>query len=456
MKSAENTKTPTTLSAKASAAYSAPVLSMSMLHAPALALIPALYAKHAAVSVVTIGIILVSTRILDAVTDPLIGFWSDRTNSTIGRRKPWMIVGGLIAAISAYFWLQPSADVGVWWFLISSVGVYIGWTMVEIPHSAWMSEITSSYEERSKISAYRTVAYFVGYLIFVSAPLWPIFPTTEMTPEVTGVMGVILVFLIPVTIGVAVIGAPEQIGIPSPRREISFLISLKEVGQNFAFRMLSLSYLLGYLASGMVGSLYFFFIDNYLGILDKIAHVGLTVAGISLATTPIWPVILKVFDKHQTLALCQIATALTLAGMWFIQPGDMAFVALASIFGLSAFLSTGSIVCLNAILADVADQDELLTGNNKAASFYAFGALYQKFGLALGGGLGLIIAGLFGFDPKIENTSNAMSGFFFTFLGLPIVLNALAAVAAWRFPITRAQHHAIASELKENRATYRE
>src|ERR1700744_2608765 len=69
----------------------------NMMMIPLNALIPAFYVKNTAVTLSTLGVILLIARLYDAVVDPTIGYWSDRTRSRLGRRKPWILAGGLIA-----------------------------------------------------------------------------------------------------------------------------------------------------------------------------------------------------------------------------------------------------------------------------------------------------------------------------------------------------------------------
>ncbi|MBT6587218.1 MAG: MFS transporter [Gammaproteobacteria bacterium] len=432
-------------------AYLAPSVPMSILAAPALATLPALYAKHGAVSMTMVGTILFATRIFDAVTDPMIGYLSDRFRTRIGNRKPWIIAGGLLSAIGAFYWLRPDADTGAMWFLICSVLVYLGWTFFEIPYSAWFSEVTPDYDDRSRLATYRSIANYAGYLIFVSAPLWPMFETTEMTPEVTALFSWVLLGALPITVAVAVWWAPEHVGPPRQIKAINPLTALKEVGGNPLFWMLTMPQALKSSASGMVGALYFFYLDNHLGILDKIAHIGITVAVLGVITAPIWAVVLERIGKHRVLALCTVATSFTLLGMGLLQPGPYALPLMIVLFGFSTIFSNGSNIAPMAMMADVIDYDEYKTGSAKAANYYAFPALFEKMGLAAGGGLAFIIAGLFGFTPDGTNDSLAMVGFFTAFIGIPIVLNLIAAAIIIRFPLTKSKHAAIKTRLVRRR-----
>ena len=432
-------------------AYSLPVLPMSMLHAPALVVLPALYAKHTSIGLATIGMILILVRVLDVVTDPIIGFLSDRTNTRVGRRKPWIIIGIIITLPSTYFWMQPHAEAGVLWFFCSYFLVSLGWTLIEVPHTAWLHDISNSYHERTRLSAYRLGAFYLGYLLFMSIPLWPVFSTTEMTPEVTATAAWMVILFAPIVIIISVLVVPENVGHKPPPNTANVSSVFNSFFNNKPFQIISTVYLLNQVASGMVGAMYYFFIDAYLGILEKFAHVGIMAAVIGFGSTLIWPTLINKFDKHKTLSICLSSTALTLFAMSFIRPDPAAFYMLATVFSISALFVAGTQICLISIITDVIDYDEFITGSNKAGNIFAFSALFQKLGLACGGGVAFIIVSYFGFDPESANSSFAMTGFFLTFLALPIVLNLVAVPLAWNFPINRSRHQLIQTRLQRRR-----
>lgn len=423
---------------------------VAIMHGPALTVLPALYAKHAGISLAVIGLILIVARIFDAVTDPLIGFMSDRTRSPLGRRKPWILAGALMCSVAVYYQFRPGSATGALYFLFWSFALYLGWTFIEIPHSAWLSELTRNYDEKTRIASFRTAAGFIGDVILKGSPLLPIFATTEMTPEVTAfVSWFVIALLAPLTIlAVWNVGQGEV-----PRQERARVgETLQAFRENKPFQIYFALVLASNLASGMVGGLYFFFIDAYLGILERFAHIGLTVAVVALLSTLVWPRIIKRVEKHHALVLTSLSVVATLIAMAFIHPGPYAFPLLASIFGASSFFAAGSLIALLSMLADVVDYDLKNTRKNRAGNYYALLAFSQKFGVAVGGGVGLVIVGLFGFAADGNNDSTAMTGFYLTFLGLPILLNSISAVLAWRFPLNRAKHAEILRELEQRQA----
>jgi len=427
------------------AAYAAPMVPIWMLHTPALSILPGLYATVSGIDLATIGAILMLSRILDGVTDPLIGMLSDKTTSSIGRRKPWVIAGSLLCMVGVWFWFRPGPNTGALYFLLSSITVYIGWTMVEIPHGAWLSELSDNYSERSHISGYRTTAIYLGYVVFWLGPFMPFFATTEITPDVTAFLSWIVIALLVVGTALAVTRVPtgsiRNTKVPDLKAAFSGLI------HNKPLRIYMATVLSSWLASGMVAGLYFFFMSSYLSIPEKFGHIGLTVAMIGFFSASAWGWVGAKIGKHRMLAICNLSTVITLIAMAFIRPGPMAFPAMLVIFSLASIFSAGSTVAYYALMADIVDYDNLVTGSNKAGNYYALITLFQKIGLGAGVGVALVITSLFGFDPNGANQGMALAGFFIAFLGIPIVLNALATVLAAIFPITKHRHSVIRRRL---------
>jgi len=427
------------------AAYSAPMVPIWMLHTPALSILPGIYATVSGIDLATIGVILMLSRFLDGFTDPLIGLLSDRTKSPIGRRKPWLIAGGLLCVVGVWFWFRPSPDTGALYFFLASVTVYVGWTMVEIPHGAWLSELSSDYGERAHLSGYRTMAIYLGFVVFWLGPFLPMFTTTEITPEVTAFLSYVVIVLIVVTMAWAVLKVP--VGNVSDSEMPSLRAAMTAMITNKPLRLYATIMLASWLASGMVAGLYFFFISSYLEIPEKFGHIGLAVAAIGFASASFWGWAGARLGKHRVLAICNLSVVVTLVAMGLIRPGPSAFMAMLIIFSLSALFSAGSTVAYYALMADVVDYDTLITGKNNAGNYYALITLFQKIGLGAGAGAALVIASLFGFDAQGENTGTALVGFFVAFLAIPIGLNLLATVLAVFFPINRRRHQIIRKRL---------
>jgi glycoside/pentoside/hexuronide:cation symporter, GPH family len=426
-------------------AYSAPMVPIWALHTPALSILPGVYAKFSGIDLALLGTILIVSRLFDVFTDPLIGYLSDRTRLGLGPRKPWIIAGALIVMIATWFWFRPGQDTGALYFLIWSFAVYIGWTMVEIPHAAWLSELTTDYQERSQLASFRTMGQLAGHLLFFCIPFLPFFASTEFTPEVTALASWIII----VMLGISVIFMVKTL--PSSQVHEKEQVSVKELinalYRNRPFLIYFTSIMCTFLASGMTAGLYFFFMTTYLGIGEKIAHVGLFAFIVGLFATQLWPPIIKLYGKHRVLAISNLGTICSLVVMAFVRPGEAAFPMMVGVFVWAAITNSGSLICMLSIMADVVDYDEWKTGSNKAGSYFSFNTIVNKAGIAIGGGFALVIVGLFGFSVGGDNDSLAMTGFYMAFLGIPILLYITSIVLILNFPIDKRRHGIIRRRL---------
>lgn len=434
------------------AAYAAPILPLAIVQAPALSVLPSIYAKEAGVGMAALGTVLFLTRLFDAVIDPSIGYLSDGTRSRWGPRKLWIALGAVIVAIGCWFWFRPSAGTGLGYFLFWSLVVYLGWSLLEVPHSAWLADLSDDYDERSRLSAWRSSGELIGRMLFFIVPLLPIFATTEITGETTRVVSWLALILLPLTVAISFRFAPKGRPVQIAEADRNPLKVLRDVWSNRPFRVLFIALLLGQVASGMVGALYVFYMGAYLGIADKVAHVAVGVSLIMLASTQVWPLVMKKIGKHGALAVGVFGTAATLVLMAFLKAGPLAFPGMLLVFGLSSVTGASLNVAMFALVADVTDYDELRTGRNNAASYFSLITLIVKIGLAVGGGVSLIIAGVFGFNVNGANSRLAMSGFFLAFIVIPIVLNMISFAFAMRFPLNRRRQGIITRRLSVRRA----
>ena len=155
-------------------------LPLSMLFSPTAAILPNFYLEYTGVTVAGLATATLVARLFDAVTDPVIGLMSDRN----GRRKPWMLAGAAAVVSGAWFLYSPPAAAGaahlLGWYLV----VTLGWTLIEIPHTAMAAELSVDYHERSRIVFWRQLLGFAGGILFMAAPLLMMTGSTAFTPEV--------------------------------------------------------------------------------------------------------------------------------------------------------------------------------------------------------------------------------------------------------------------------------
>lgn len=121
--------------------------------------------QGAAIPVGMASLVLLVPRLWDVVTDPIMGAISDRTRGSAGRRRPWILGGGLLFAISFYFMFAIPAFESDWHRALWVTGFYMlvgtGYTMFEVPLNAMMPEMSQDYRQRARLAGYKEVARFV-------------------------------------------------------------------------------------------------------------------------------------------------------------------------------------------------------------------------------------------------------------------------------------------------------
>lgn len=137
---------------------------------PLVLFVPQLYASHFGLSLATIGFIFFLGRFWDVASDPIVGALSDRTRTRFGRRRPWIAAGGLLFGVGSALLFFPPATVAPLYFGAALFVFYAGWTMIEIPFSAWAGELSGQYHERTRIVTYQQTMRAVGLLLVLILP----------------------------------------------------------------------------------------------------------------------------------------------------------------------------------------------------------------------------------------------------------------------------------------------
>ncbi|MDP9141993.1 MAG: MFS transporter [Pseudomonadota bacterium] len=130
-----------------------------------------------------VGLAILIATLVDAVADPLIGQWSDRLQSRLGRRHPFMYAAAIPVALSyALVWMPPSAvhEIQFVYLLGVSIAVRVAISLYEVPAAALTAELTTDYDERTSLATYRFLFQALG-LIGIGVLVFNVFlkPTAE-------------------------------------------------------------------------------------------------------------------------------------------------------------------------------------------------------------------------------------------------------------------------------------
>lgn len=352
--------------------------------------------------------------VVDAISDPVIGQFSDRLKTRWGRRHPLMYASAIPASLSfLLLWMPPEglSGAGLFIYLVlmaSLVRTCI--TFYEIPSSALAPELTSEYDERTSIASYR---YFFGYVgglgmsfltLFVFLHPTEEYPVGQLNPDGYWMFAVVGALVMIVTVLLSTMGTHHRI--PYLRQpdvnKVGFVETLRQMRESFSHSgfLAILSFgVLKYTAIGMTGALTLYFGTFFWGLesrqLALLALDGVMGACLALVLAPIAS---RRFGKRNSafwLAVVAVLVAvspyvLRLLG-WFFD-NDSPWL-LPALFGLQAVYATcgiASATLVHAMIGDVIDESSLRTGRRAEGLFYAANSFMQK----CVSGLGVLVAGL--------------------------------------------------------------
>ena len=436
--------------------YVLPTVAAGTVVGPVTAILPTLYAKYTRVTLAALGSLFILVRIVDAVSDPLVGYWSDRTRSARYGRKPWVIAGALITSVSVWFLFRIPPAAGIGYLAIWSVLFYIGQTTHEVPHMAWGSELTPDYAQRAKVFSYRAMADTTGGFIYTLLPpvlfYLGVTATTEYTPAVFHRLGYAVLILFPLMAALAARFAPAGDVGTTAHGDLRGLLS--STFRNGPLLRFLAAYIVAGAGTGVFAALIFPYLDSYLHIGDKVSYLLLTAMIAQFVSQPFWAKVVTLIGKHRCWAYGWIANSLILLPVLFVKPGSAAVWPVLAVMALYSFTNGVSTVAPWSLLADVVDYEILKRGVDRAANYYAFMLFLAKMTASVGGLVFVFLGAVFGYQiaEGAVNSDFANRGMRLAFCVLPGAFQLLAIPFIWNFPIDRRRHDIIRRRLERREA----
>ena len=411
------------------AAYAALALPLAALNLPLNVYVPTFYARQFGLDLAAIGTLLLAARLIDIVTDPIIGVWQDRTTSRFGRRKPW-IAGALPFLLIASFMLfVPQGEVGLGYLFFWISAAYLAWTIMQLGYGAWGAELSPDYHERSRITSWREGFVITG--IITAAALPAMLGLDPGDPRSLFALFILMAVGIPLTAWALLWRVPDRQVAQSP--PLPFIKGLKLAWANKPFRQLIAAYLLNGIANGLPATLFLLFVEHALGMPTSAGPLLLLYFLSGILAIPFWLKLSYTFGKHQTWAFAMLWACTIFALVLFLKPGDFyffAFICLASGASLGADLALPV-----SMQADVIDLDEAQTGQRRTGLYFAAWSMATKLALALAVGLAFPLLDWAGFAATGQNTNQAIWALMALYAPVPVLFKLAAIALVWRFEL---------------------
>ena len=428
-------------------AYSFPALAISIPTIPLYLYLPTFYGVTLELGLAATGFALLTARVFDTITDPIVGIISDRFPIKRNYRKPWIAVGSIIAAIGLYQLLNPPNDAGIIYLICWSIILYLGWTFVAVPYLTWGAELSTDYNERTSITTSRETAGILG--ILTCGVIFTFSANLNFSEiDTIGIIGW-------ATIGLGAISIPYMLkkvpdaGLVRLKKgkntNRSFLRSVLQLTQNRLFVRLLAAWFLNGIANGIPSVLFFLYLDKVLGVNEtQRAVLILIYFSTAVAAMPAWLSLSKVFNKHRVWCYAMILAIGAFSLVPFLPEG--AFYLFSIICILTGVCLGADLSIPPSIQADVLDYDKLKTRSQRAGLLFSLWGMATKLALACSVGLAFPLLDWLGFEPDMPDDSGRQA-LVFLYALLPVGFKCITVLAIWNFPLNRKNHTIIKRRL---------
>jgi glycoside/pentoside/hexuronide:cation symporter, GPH family len=420
-----------------------------------------------------VGLILLCALLLDALIDPLVGYFSDRTRTRIGKRHPWLYAAILPMAISwTMLWYPPETEgMGLYLYLFgfaflmrASISCY------EVPALSVVPALTADYDERTSITRWRLLFAWAGGLVTLILAFAvflvpePGYPVGQLNVNgyhryaIFGACAMIIATLVSsITTHKRLAHWPDEppasLGLHANLAQIretlsnrAYIILLGSTFFSFANHGLTLSisaYLFSYFWELPQSGFIAYSVSLFVGVVGALTLLGFLQGRIEKRTGALFSVL-------AAIALGAAPYGLRALGLFPENGSPLLTPALFTILAIATGFATIAMTLKQSMAADIVEQSQQQTGRRSEGLFFSGYFFVQKCTTGVGLALSGLIISLSGFPDQAKPGMVAqpiLDNLAFYYIAI-VVFGALAgALIISRFPITRADHHARVRQL---------
>jgi len=416
------------------------------------------YLKYATdvlgIAAASMGWILFASRFWDAVSDPLVGFLTDRTRTRLGRRRPWILASALPFGLVVVGMWSPPSFLGpqqlVYWVGGCYLVLFTAFTAFSVPYDALGAELTSEYRSRNVLFGYRRFLFGIGTLLAIGGVA--VLTQPDLTTDAgrlesrglglwVGLLAAVVLTASTLYMGGRIRERPDYLD----RGSRDLLRALRDVWQNPPARLLLSVNVLGQFGTTCVTLMAPYFIDYVLGEPGQIATVLVAFMLAAVVSVPFWLAVARRLEKRSIIMAAMVVISLTLLPGLFVQPGQLGLtLVVVSVAGLAS----GALdVIFPSLQADVIDVDEHRTGERKEGTYFAVWAFASKTSASLVGVVVGLVLDFVGFAPNARQSPEALLAIRLLWCGLPVVLWTTSVLLFLRFPLGAAEHARLRAEI---------
>ena len=392
--------------------YSLPSIPLAAAQIAVYIAVPAIYSKIAAVGIGITGLVIMISRVIDMITDPILGTFLDRMVEKIGW-KFWLLIGFPLISIGIFILFNPLDGLEIISLLLGVIFVTLGWTFFSIPWwGIGIAISNSNSNDRFKVVSFRELLTIPGVILGLF-----LIHFSNISGEIFFIISVL--FLSPLFI--------KKIPIPniSNKKGTSYFLNIKNLlKDNSNFKYLCLSYFFIGLSNGVTSILFILFVEfiiggspqNFLSIYFISAFMGL----------PFVYMLASKYNKKRIWTSFIILACICFLPVVFLSNNSTTLFMVICI--ISGFCLSADLIIPSSIQADIIYKEQQQNKNVLVGKIYSVWSFIQKLSLALSAGVCLPLLGYFGFNPSEVNTQLLPLSFAYGII--PIILRIPAIIFA--------------------------
>ncbi len=387
------------------------------------------------------GALLALSKLYDAVTDPLMGWLSDHTKSRWGRRRPWLLLGGLGSAFAFIYLFNPPGSLGpVTAMAIGLIAYATFYTIFNVPYLAMPPEMSSDHAERTRLVSWRVKAIGVGQLIGAALAPMMVF-WLGGGREGHAAMGAILGSIAAVALILCFFGTR---GVRETQRDPSIQTGWRETlgaltsNRPFLYLLATKLLQLTGVAVSLATLAYLFREGMGRDLRDLGTYFALN-SLVVILVQPLWVRIGRHGNKAKWYAFAACGFGLVCMS-WLLVDAETTMTGILVRATLAALFVGGLLLMGQALLPDTIHYDWQCSGQRREGIFAGVYTTVEKLSFALGGACAGFTLHWFGYQSSVAGeqvvqSERAIEGIYLLASGAPTLMMLLSCIPLWLYPL---------------------
>ncbi len=396
--------------------YSLPAFAFAIPTFPIMVFLPALYSEVYGLEIATIGIILFTAKLIDIITDPLMGWANDKNFFS---RKIWLIIGGLLAGIALYKLFKVNEIPGYEHLFIWIVVLYTGWTIFQIPYLSIGYNLEEDYHKRTRLSASREFFVLLGLF---SSLLLPIILSVDNVELVSKLVDLAIISGLVGLLFFTICVKDER----SNKQNIFSGINFINIYKNNKISRLIFVWFLNTLANVFPMVLFVFYVSYILGGDDYDRQITLFYYFLfAVLGVPFWTFLSKKTNKVLAWRISLIISALIFLFVIFLDEGDLnLFIIISCLTGLCL---GADLLLPMSIQADLIDHHRMKFNEDMSGVMFSILTFLNKLSFALASIFIFGVLGLLDFDANETVSRDSKIFIILSYAIIPVILKIVSA-----------------------------